>query len=378
MLNIFQFFNRTKAISVFGWSAEEFEEISMEEHHRSTTDIRDRAVSPSHRGERDANKRHSRDHRRSRSQSRSRSRSCSREERSDRPDRRSRHDGDRKRNRKRDLSDESVTSSGEERSRSRRNGKRAGKRDAKRRRSSSTSSSRSRSRSESSSDSDSRNASSGLDDSSHKRSHQKRERKSKEERKHEKEKRKRRKDKERKHKKDKEKKDKKNKTKDSSKGPLGFGARGIIRSSDIYTKDGEFRAWLIEVKNIDPGILKPSDYRTFFSEYMEDYNTCTLPHEKYYNLDSWEKRTGISQKTGLMPNPAAPGEVNLGRDEEQLKKSLRMGKPSIPQVQMSQDEILEVKQAWEERIAADRLTKMGFKPSEKLGVRYESTKQGKA
>lgn len=26
----------------------------------------------------------------------------------------------------------------------------------------------------------------------------------------------------------------------------------------------------------------------YFREYMEDFNTATLPHEKYVNLEKWE------------------------------------------------------------------------------------------
>ncbi|KAJ3342188.1 hypothetical protein HDU93_002978 [Gonapodya sp. JEL0774] len=214
--------------------------------------------------------------------------------------------------------------------------------------------------------------------------HKRRKREKKEDRKKEKERKKKKKEREKKHKKERERKHKKERStdKDSTlKGPMGFGARGIIRSSDIYAKDAEFRSWLIEVKNIDPGILKPMDYKTYFAEYMEDYNVRVMKVAltlKYYNLNSWETKSGITQKTGLMPNPAAPGEVNLSRDEEQLKKSLRIGRPVIPQVEISEEQILEVKKAFQERIAADRLTKQGFKPSEKLGVRYESNKQGKA
>lgn len=28
--------------------------------------------------------------------------------------------------------------------------------------------------------------------------------------------------------------------------------------------------------------------KQYFREYMEDYNTATLPHEKYINLEKWE------------------------------------------------------------------------------------------
>jgi hypothetical protein len=27
---------------------------------------------------------------------------------------------------------------------------------------------------------------------------------------------------------------------------------------------------------------------TYFKDFMEDYNTATMPHEKYYNYERWE------------------------------------------------------------------------------------------
>ncbi|CAN0529980.1 unnamed protein product, partial [Ectocarpus sp. 8 AP-2014] len=28
--------------------------------------------------------------------------------------------------------------------------------------------------------------------------------------------------------------------------------------------------------------------KQYFREYMEDFNTCTLPHDKYIDLEKWE------------------------------------------------------------------------------------------
>ncbi len=30
------------------------------------------------------------------------------------------------------------------------------------------------------------------------------------------------------------------------------------------------------------------ELQNYITEYMEDYNTATLPHIKYYNYDKWE------------------------------------------------------------------------------------------
>ncbi len=44
----------------------------------------------------------------------------------------------------------------------------------------------------------------------------------------------------------------------------------------------EFRAWLIEEKMINREALARDQERKLFASFVEDYNTATLPHEKYY------------------------------------------------------------------------------------------------
>lgn len=44
---------------------------------------------------------------------------------------------------------------------------------------------------------------------------------------------------------------------------------------------------------------------------------------------------------------------------------------NIPQVQMTREQLLEVKRVNEERIQADRLRKMGVKVKDSMGVRYD-------
>ena len=85
-----------------------------------------------------------------------------------------------------------------------------------------------------------------------------------------------------------------------------FGARGIIRPENrahMYEKKEEFMRWLVEVKDKQPSMLSQRDERELFSEYCEDYNTCTLPDEKYYNIAAWEmeeaRRRGVKSRQDL-------------------------------------------------------------------------------
>eukprot|EP00198_Chlamydomonas_reinhardtii_P013935 XP_001703272.1 hypothetical protein CHLREDRAFT_143859 [Chlamydomonas reinhardtii] len=68
-----------------------------------------------------------------------------------------------------------------------------------------------------------------------------------------------------------------------------FGKYGIIREADSYAKRNEFILWALEVKKTDVENLGKFEERDLFKDYMEDYNTGTLPHRKYYDLEAYER-----------------------------------------------------------------------------------------
>ncbi|KND05160.1 uncharacterized protein SPPG_00828 [Spizellomyces punctatus DAOM BR117] len=148
-----------------------------------------------------------------------------------------------------------------------------------------------------------------------------------------------------------------------------YGAHGLITASDMYRKEAEFRTWLVEVKNTSPEVLDNQKMKLHFAEYMEDYNTATLPL-KYYDLDQWERQQFVRQRAEAGVEDT--GEFNILNDEERLKqhsKALRAGR--LPEPSFTKDQLAELKKVSEERIAADRLRKMGYVPKDSLGVRYE-------
>ena len=104
------------------------------------------------------------------------------------------------------------------------------------------------------------------------------------------------------HKKDKKSKKDKKEKRPSKKQKVGaehsFGAHGFIKESDKYDKEGEFRAWLEEVKKQSLESLQKWEEKELFKEYAEDYNTSTLPHEKYYNLEAWGRKEAQRRREG--------------------------------------------------------------------------------
>jgi hypothetical protein len=60
----------------------------------------------------------------------------------------------------------------------------------------------------------------------------------------------------------------------------------------------------------------------YFRTFAEDFNTCTLPHDKYYDLDAWEKAEAVAAAArpgGASASSAAAG-INVLADEAARRK----------------------------------------------------------
>ncbi|CAI5733391.1 unnamed protein product [Hyaloperonospora brassicae] len=67
-----------------------------------------------------------------------------------------------------------------------------------------------------------------------------------------------------------------------------YGKYGILRESDFHRKSVSFHAWLRDVKKMGAFNGPKWEAMELFKEYMEDYNTCTMPHKKYYDIEKYE------------------------------------------------------------------------------------------
>ncbi|KAG2229008.1 hypothetical protein INT48_008681 [Thamnidium elegans] len=178
-----------------------------------------------------------------------------------------------------------------------------------------------------------------------------------------------------KHKKDKKHKKSKKKSKKSNLSSVGdqWGKYGIIHEADIFSKEAEFQAWLIEVKNANVEILNNIKRKEMFVDFMEDYNTATMPHEKFYDLHKWDKR---QEALRMGEKPVPTGDFfDFRNDEEKLKMQHRQAARAVasrqPTLKLSEEQIKELSRINRERVEADRMRKMGLKPRENMGVRYE-------
>ncbi|KAJ3277944.1 hypothetical protein HDU76_010104, partial [Blyttiomyces sp. JEL0837] len=62
------------------------------------------------------------------------------------------------------------------------------------------------------------------------------------------------------------------------------------------------------------------------------------------------------------------------RDEEELRmRSKSRSNVAVPSLTFSTSQLQELKRVSEERLTAEKLRKLGYKPKDSLGVRYEDT-----
>ena len=68
----------------------------------------------------------------------------------------------------------------------------------------------------------------------------------------------------------------------------------------LRSKYSEFALWASEVMKMDIELLPKIEEKELFRTFCEDHNTATLPHQKYYSLQDYErKKSEGASKRGL-------------------------------------------------------------------------------
>ncbi|CAG8582713.1 8610_t:CDS:2 [Paraglomus occultum] len=142
----------------------------------------------------------------------------------------------------------------------------------------------------------------------------------------------------------------------------------------MKSKEEEFNLWLLEVQNLNPEAVSPPLMKEHFKRFIEDYNTATLPHVKYYSLEKWEAEERAKRYNTSRDRVEEEGTTfDFAKDEEEIRKMHRQWSNVPPPTGplYTKEQLLEVRRVTAERIQAEKLRKMGFTPKESMGVRYE-------
>ncbi|GMH84225.1 hypothetical protein TL16_g09856 [Triparma laevis f. inornata] len=180
------------------------------------------------------------------------------------------------------------------------------------------------------------NPSDGSDDSDGESVKKKSKKEKKEKKEKKKKKKKEKKEKKRKHKKEKkEKKEKKSKKDKSSSSSSSappkntFGSRGIVKNNEYNKYQRSFEAWMGEVKKIPSFTGAKWELQEYFKEFAEDFNTCSFPHEKFYNYDKWEmedyqrKQSDVTGGSGMVSDEARHREEMAKKEAAKRNKEMQ-------------------------------------------------------
>ncbi|KAG2366661.1 hypothetical protein BDR07DRAFT_1395360 [Suillus spraguei] len=167
----------------------------------------------------------------------------------------------------------------------------------------------------------------------------------------------------------KEKKEKKKKKHGTASGAQ-WGKYGIISETDFYNKTQEFRTWLLEERKINPEAISKDQERKEFTVFIEDYNTATLPHEKYYHMEAYERRMTSLRAGEFVP----PAEDSYDPEADLRAHSLRHKKaPAEHESYLSKEELMELRKVQNERVEVGKMKLLGMEVKQNFGVRMDRT-----
>ncbi|KAJ8591047.1 hypothetical protein M405DRAFT_873386 [Rhizopogon salebrosus TDB-379] len=166
-----------------------------------------------------------------------------------------------------------------------------------------------------------------------------------------------------------EKKEKKKKKHGAASGAQ-WGKYGIINDTDFYNKTQEFRTWLLEERKINPEAITKDQERKEFAVFVEDYNTATLPHEKYYHMEAYERRMTSLRAGEFVP----PAEDSYNIEADLRAHSLRHKKaPAEHESYLSKEELMELRKVQSERVEVGKRKLLGMEVKQNMGVRMDRT-----
>ncbi|PCH36635.1 hypothetical protein WOLCODRAFT_140538 [Wolfiporia cocos MD-104 SS10] len=166
------------------------------------------------------------------------------------------------------------------------------------------------------------------------------------------------------------KKDKKDKKKKINAASHQWGKYGIINESDLFTKEQEFRAWLVEERKINPETISKEQTKREFARFVEDYNTATLPHEKFYHMEAYERRMNALRAGEFVPPPDDAYDPDA--DLRALQSSHRR-RAIERETYMSKEQLQELRKVQNERIEAGKMKLLGMDIKQNMGVRMDGS-----
>ncbi|KAF5390320.1 hypothetical protein D9757_002976 [Collybiopsis confluens] len=165
-----------------------------------------------------------------------------------------------------------------------------------------------------------------------------------------------------------ERREKKEKKKKSSSSSSQWGKFGIISEADIFIKSSEFQIWLVEERKINPETISKDQNKKEFARFVEDYNTATLPHEKYYNMEAYDKRMAAMRAGEFLP--PTDDHYDPSVDMKALSTAHKKQPGSESSTYLNKEHLMELRKVQNERVEAGKMKLLGMEIKQNMGVRW--------
>jgi len=147
-----------------------------------------------------------------------------------------------------------------------------------------------------------------------------------------------------------------------------WGKYGIISESDIFNKEPEFRAWLVEERKMNPERMSKDQNKKEFARFVEDYNTATFPNEKFYNIEAYERRMDAMRAGEFVP----PTDDSYDAEADMRAHQSKLKRPAVESESFyDKDQLQELRRVQRERVEAGKMKLLGMDIKANMGVRMD-------
>merc|ERR1712217_74823 len=159
------------------------------------------------------------------------------------------------------------------------------------------------------------------------------------------------------------------------------------KQEDFFVKKPEFICWAVEVKQTNVDALGQMQMKDLFKDYVEDYNTATMPSEKYYDLAAWDNKMSAKRHKRVKGDEmdeaqraalASFDDESARRNEVrnlQAKKQEQLIQSEVAKMRADKVKVDEMRHQQSLRIHMDQLNKAGnTQEAEKIKSRLDASK----
>jgi len=121
---------------------------------------------------------------------------------------------------------------------------------------------------------------------------------------------------------------------------------------------------------MNPETLSKDLTKKEFARFMEDYNTATLPHEKFYNMAKYERNMDLLRRGETLPttDDVYDPYADLAAHSSSHKRSA-----AERDSYLSKEQLQELRKVQQERTQVGKMKLLGMDIKQSMGVRMVDT-----